>query len=134
MAISGKGFLLSAGRVFFATLAIVATVVGIFYVSFQIADRQARERSQREKAELREVFSAAIADGTVVDPPVPPGSFAITSRHGGNPYTISYTNSAHQKTGYFVSGWDVKGKWNFKEVKEPTASLRTFIRDRSTNR
>jgi len=86
---------------------------------------------ERDKAELNGIFAQAIADGTVPD--VAKGAFRVTQRHTGDPFfTIWFTNTNGQRTGYFVSEQIYKrGIWEFKELP-PEANLpqRIFYRER----
>lgn len=111
------------GKIILASIIIVFLGCGIlyFYSAKVLADLQ--KRGEQDKVELKIIFSKAILDGTVIDPPTPATAFTITSRHGNAPYIVSFTNSVGQRTGYFVSKNDL---WEFKSLLGPP---HTFARE-----
>jgi hypothetical protein len=114
----------------FFTCAIIGAAV-LLIIFFQIGQWHLRRIDLREKAELTLVFSRAIADGTVVDPPARQDAFVVTSRHGSNPYNVWFTNSANERVGFFVSkDCSPPGTWTFKDL---TRRQSDFYRSRITN-
>ena len=115
----------------FAVVAIVVIAGSIVSGLTTILHKQLIEMDRLERMELKSIFSAAIRDGAIPDPPIPGHLFSITSRHGNDPYAIWYTNSSGERAGYFVSKiFPNEGLWNFKELKR---SPHIFYRDRETN-
>jgi len=94
----------------------------VLIILFQSAQSNHRGIDDREKAELKSIFSRAIAEGSIFDPPADQESFSVTSRHGNDPYIISYTNSTGERVGFFASkNFPYGGLWTFKDLarKQP---------------
>lgn len=109
---------------------IIGAVV-LLIILFQVAQWHLRNIDRTEKAEVKLIFSQAIADGSVYDPPARSDAFIVTSRHGNDPYTVWFTNSASQRAGFFVSkSFPYHGLWTFKDLTRKQAD---FYRDRITN-
>ena len=102
----------------------------LLFFLFQLAEWHSRGVTLRDKAELTLIFSQAIEDGTIHDPPIPPSAFMVRPQHGS--YTILFTNAARERTGYFVSkSFANKDGWKFKELSD---TPHVFTRDRRTNK
>ena len=120
-----------AGKIFLLSLLCILGASGLLYAFFQIGQSRLREIDKREKEELKTVFSKAIIDGAVANPPTPSNAFVVTSRHGNDPYTIWFTNSTGQRDGYFVSkNFPERNAWKFKSLSTPSQA---FTRERQTN-
>lgn len=118
----------------FLALAVWATVgaVVLLFILFQAGQWYLRGIDRREKAEVKLIFSQAIADGTIYDPPIHQDAFLVTSRHGNDPYSVWFTNSKGEKAGFFVSkSFPNHPLWTFKDLNRRQPD---FYRNRLTNK
>lgn len=119
------------GLCFFGIVGAILLMVVLFYAGQWFL----RESSKRKKAEIATIFTQAINEREVTN--VAGGKFVVTQRHTGDPfYTIWFSNSIRQRTGYFVSEEIYKkGMWEFKELPaEENLPRKVFYRARTTER
>lgn len=109
---------------------IVGAIV-LLFILFQAGQWYLRGIDRRERAEVKLIFSQAIADGTIYDPPIHQDAFIVTSRHGNDPYSVWFTNSEGERAGFFVSkSFPYHPLWTFKDL---TRRQPDFYRNRLIN-
>jgi len=88
-----------------------------------------KEPMQRERrfeiADVRSVFSEAVEDGKLVASFDLAKDFIVTSRHGAQPYIISFEKSEGQKEGFMVAS--VPGGWEFWPLREGGRDAKVFL-------
>lgn len=89
-----------------------------------------RAKDRIHRIEVSDLFTQAVAEGLIPNPPAPADSFLITSQHGGQPYIVSYTTAQGQRTGYSVTR-DPSGLWEFHSLTDEPSH--TFQSRTATN-
>lgn len=82
-----------------------------------ILGKEPMQRERRfEMADVRSVFSKAVKEGQLTASFDLAKDFIVTSRHGTQPYIISFENSEGQRAGFMVCS--VPGGWEFWPLRE----------------
>jgi hypothetical protein len=101
------------------TVLVIVVIVGLFQWAWFDSSNRFRQRIDRKnRTELTRLFTDMANDGILPNPPYPATNFTLTSRHGMEPYFVSYTDAQRHTRGYSATRILAQKieSWQFEEI------------------